>query len=118
MSQDIDNVVSACDICSKYSSQQQKEPLLPHPVPKYPYDRVGLDIFTCDSKDYLIITDYFSSFPEVFPLNRTTSSALINALRPNFSRYGYPVTLVSDGAPNLTSEEFENQNHSSMPWLR
>ena len=29
-------------------------------------------------------------------------------LKPNFSRYGYPVTLVSDGAPNLTSEEFEN----------
>ena len=108
MSQDIDNVVIACDICSKYSSQQQKEPLLPHPVPKYPYDRVGLDIFTCDTKDYLIITDYFSSFPEVFPLNRTTSTALINALKPNFSRYGYPVTLVSDGAPNLTSEEFEN----------
>ena len=52
MSTDIDNLVSACEICNKYSAQQQKEPLLPHPIPKHPYDRVGLDLFTCDSKDY------------------------------------------------------------------
>ena len=105
---DIDNLLSACEICNKYSAQQQKEPLLPHPIPKHPYDRIGLDLFTCDSKDYLIITDYYSSFPEIFLLNRTTSTALINVLKPIFSRYGYPVTLVSDGAPNLTIEEFEN----------
>ena len=52
MSTDIGNLVSACGICNKYSAQQQKEPLLPHPIPKHPYDRVGLDLFTCDSKDY------------------------------------------------------------------
>ena len=116
MSTDIDKLINACDICNKFSSQQQREPLLPHPVPKYPYERVGLDLFTCDGKDYLIITDYYSSFPEVFLMHRTTSAALINTLKPNFSRYGYPVTLVSDGAPNLTSEEFDNflKNHCIM----
>ena len=107
MSSDIDRLINSCEVCNKYRPQQQKEPLQPHPIPKHPYDRVGVDLFTCDGKDHLIITDYYSSYPEVFQLNRTTSTSLINALRPNFSRYGYPVTLVSDGAPNLMSDEFD-----------
>ncbi len=41
-------------------------------------------------------------------LNRTTSAALINVLKPTFARHGNPVTLVSDGAPNLVSDEFSN----------
>ena len=107
MNNDIDNFVSSCEICNKHRPQQQREPLLPHPIPKHPYDRIGIDLFACNNKDYIIITDYYSSYPEVFVLNRTTSTAIINVLKPTFARYGYPTTLVSDGAPNLVSSEFD-----------
>lgn len=35
-------------------------------------------------------------------------------MKPTFARYGYPTTLVSDGAPNLMSSEFDTfcKDHS------
>ena len=108
MSNDIENYVNSCEVCNKYRPQQQREPLIPHPIPKHPYDRVGIDLFACKGKDYLIVTDYYSSYPEVFTLNRnTTTTAITNVLKPTFARYGYPTTLISDGAPNLVSNEFD-----------
>jgi len=37
--------------------QQQRESLLPHPVPEFPWQKVGADIFTLYGKD-LILSSY------------------------------------------------------------
>jgi len=39
--------------------------MLPHPVPDRPWEKLGADYFTLVGKDYLLVVDYFSKFPEV-----------------------------------------------------
>ena len=63
MYSDIENQVKQCSVCSKYSNTNQKEPLLPHPVPVHPWEKVGIDYFTLDGKDFLLIVDYYSKYP-------------------------------------------------------
>lgn len=65
MSCNIENMVALCVICNAHQRQQQAEPLLSHPVPESPWQKVGADIFTLDGRDYLLVVDYFSKFAEV-----------------------------------------------------
>ena len=58
MSRDIEDVVSRCVICNSHRNQQQRETLLPHSVPEYPWQKVGADIFTLYARDYLLVVDY------------------------------------------------------------
>ncbi len=55
----------------------------------------------------LIVVDAYSKWLEVFPMKKITSTNTIECLRECFSRYGLPVTLVSDNGPQLKSDEFE-----------
>ena len=110
---DIINIVSSCHTCAKHRAQNQREPLLPHPEPLFPYQRVGLDLFSCFSQDYLILVDYYSSYPEIVKLTSTKTCAILNALKPIFARWGKPETLISDNAPQLVSDEFD---HFCMEW--
>ena len=104
---DIIHTVSSCDVCARFSPQNAKEPLLPHPEPLYPFQRVGLDLFNHDSKDYVILVDYYSSYPEVIPVSSTKASYVINVLKSTFARWGSPETLISDNAPQLVCAEFD-----------
>ena len=65
MSIDILQYIAACDTCRKYETGQQKETLQPHETPSRPWERVSCDLFTWDSKEYLITVDYYSNFWEV-----------------------------------------------------
>ncbi|XP_053326251.1 uncharacterized protein K02A2.6-like [Spea bombifrons] len=64
MNQDISDIVASCDTCLKYHVCNAKEPLQPHPVPERPYQKVGVDLFTCNNTDFVIINDYHSLYPE------------------------------------------------------
>ena len=106
---DVINVVSSCETCQKFRPQQTREPLQPHANPELPYDIIAIDLCSCLGKDYLVIVDYYSSYPEVFQLNKSTaSSAVITPLKSCFARWGKPVKLISDNGPQLVSAEFEN----------
>ena len=48
-----------------------------HTVPDRPWEAVAADIFHYEGKDYLLVVDYFSKYPEVVHLNRKTSDAVI-----------------------------------------
>ena len=65
MYSDIEQVVKQCAVCNKYANTNQKKPLLPHPVPAYPWKKVGIDFFTLDGKDFLLAVDYYFKYPEV-----------------------------------------------------
>jgi len=68
INQDTENTVGRCPTYNMFRSRQTSEPLAPHPVPVYAYQKVGADIFTLHGKDYLLIVDYFSKFPEYVQL--------------------------------------------------
>lgn len=107
MSRDIKYMISQCSTCLKYSPRQQKETLIPHEIPTYPFQKVGTDLFEWKKKNYLIMADYFSLYPEVITLASTKSAAVINAMKSVFARHGTPEVLFGDNGPQFVSEEFK-----------
>ena len=56
---------------------------------------------------YLIVTDYFSSFTEVYDLGKdATAPTLIKELTQLFSRFGQPLEAISDGGSQFTCKAF------------
>ena len=107
MNSDIRHFISSCDVCRTYETKQCKETLKPHDLPSRPWEKLGIDLFTVHGKDYLVTVDFFSDFWEIDQLASTTSTAIIHKLKAHFARNGIPEQVVSDNAPNLTSEEFD-----------
>ena len=92
ISSEVANMVEQCRECSKNASPR-REPLLCSPVPEYPWQMVGSDLFTLNGDQYLLVADYFSRYPKVVKLNSTTSQSIITQLRSIFARHGIPETL-------------------------
>ena len=107
MSADIRLFVENCPTCSTFSSKQPAQPLILHPLPSRPWQKLGLDIFTINSRNYLVTVDYYSQFFEVDFLSSMTSSNIISKLKSHFARYGIPDDLISDNGPQLVSSEFK-----------
>ena len=106
INQDVANEVSNCSTCLKYQASNPAEPLLPHPVPDRPYMKVGADLFVCAGKDYIVVTDYYSLYPEVFRLSSTTAEAVITAMKAVFSRHGVPSEVFTANGPQFSNASF------------
>ena len=91
-------------ICAKEASHR-REPLISTPIPDYPWQLLGSDLFELQGNHYLLVADYYSRYLEVIKLSSTTSSAVIQAM---FARFGIPEYLRSDNGPQYSSEEFKN----------
>ena len=79
---------------------------MPTPLPSYPWQMIGSDLFVLKGDTYLLAVDYYSRFPEVIKLSSTVSTSVIAALKTLFARYGIPEILRSDNGPQYSSEEF------------
>lgn len=97
---------ASCELCQIYRPKQQAEPLMPHPVPYRPYYKVGADLFDCNGKSFIVVTDYFSNYPEVGQLQSTSSRTVISYLKTVFARHGIPCELFTDNGPQFSSCEF------------
>ena len=53
-----------CRECAE-QSVRKKEPLIPTPLPDYPWQVAGTDLFELNQCHYLLVVDYFSRYPEV-----------------------------------------------------
>ena len=90
-------------MCEQDSPAQGKEKHLAHEVPKQPWDKVGVNLWRCKGKDYLVVVDYLTDFFEVGELPSTLSVVVIQALKQLFARHGVPLIVHSDGGPQFTS---------------
>lgn len=90
INQDVTDEVSKCSICLRYQTSNPAELLKPHPVPDRPYQKVGADLFVSGGKDYIVVTDYYSLYPEVCRLHTTTAETVITSMKAIFSRHGVP----------------------------
>ena len=104
MSSQINTMVKSCVECSKHV-RVNCEPMISTPLPEYPWQVVGSDLFHHKGTTYLLVVDYFSRYPEISKLSTTTSQGIINALRPIFARHGVPEILRSDNGPQYASQE-------------
>ena len=104
MSSQINTMVKSCVECSKHV-RVNREPMISTPLPEYPWQVVGSDLFYHKETTYLLVVDYFSRYPEICKLSTTTSQGIINALRPLFGRHGIPEILRSNNGPQYVSQE-------------
>ncbi|KAL7889064.1 hypothetical protein AOLI_G00040380 [Acnodon oligacanthus] len=106
MSQSITDMVNSCDVCNTHQKRQSREPLHPHSVPERPWQKIGVDLFTFDRQEYLLLVNYYSKFIEVEWLKSDTRSAtVITHLKSQFARHGIPETVISDNGPQFSSGE-------------
>ncbi|XP_025113246.1 uncharacterized protein K02A2.6-like [Pomacea canaliculata] len=106
MNAEIKQYVSTCKTCQSVQRSQKKETLLSHEVPSRQWEKVGIDLFEFDGKDYLVTVDYFSNFFEIDLLENTRSQTIIKKLQSHFARYGIPCTVVSYNGPQFSSDSF------------
>lgn len=103
----VEDTTMACGPCMSAERAAKSEPLISTPVPQYPFQKVGMDLFHLEGVDYLLIVDYFSKWPIVKELSVTTSGAVVHILRTVFSDWGTPEVVVSDNGPQFSARQFK-----------
>ena len=103
----LEQMIIHCPECSKLSTAP-RQPLMPTPLPRYPWERVATDLFEQKGITYLLVIDYFSRYIEVQSLTSTTSASIIRSLKSIFARHGLPTTVMSDNGPQYSSQEFSS----------
>ena len=83
------------------------ETLRLHEVPAGPWIKICMDFFQDDSgQKILIIADYFSKFPFIFPVASTHHQKMLRYLRDLFSTEGVPAVVMTHNGPPFNGEEF------------
>lgn len=77
-----------------------------HAIPEQPWLKLGIDIFSVKTDDYLVTVDYYSDFFELDLLPDTTAATVINCLKQHFVRHGTPEVVVTDNGPQFKAVEF------------
>ena len=99
MGRDIEGKISTCSICAKYEPTIPYEPLISLVIPERPWSKLGMEILTFRGRDYLLVVNYFSKYPEVSQLSTKTASCVISHLKTCFARHGIPDTVIADNMP-------------------
>ena len=105
MSKDIEDEVTKCSVCMKYQQSQHREPMLHHDIPDGIWQKIAMYIMTYHGRDYLVVIDYYSRYPEVSPLPDKTVNS-INTYT-HMCPHGIPEEIVSDNMP-FCSREFKD----------
>ena len=113
ISADVRNYVETCGVCASMPVKLTPEPVITNDVPDRPWQRVGSDIMSFDSRNYLITTDCHSTFFEIDQLTDISAETVIQKLKKNFARHGIPEVLVTDSGTQFTSEMFK---HFARKW--
>ncbi len=100
----IEDYVRRCLECQIYKPSQCKEPAQSI-VATRPLELVGIDVFSSHGSKYLAAVDAFSGWPWCKRLKSETTSAVIDILENIFFEHGFAANIISDGAPNLVSDE-------------
>ena len=99
-----------CEACQSLRNKPaQVDP--PHPwiYPQKPWGRVHADFCEVAGKQYLLMVDPFSKWPEVHEVGTlATTAQTMDAMRRTVSYNGLPLRVVTDNGPQFSSHEFKN----------
>ncbi|XP_064122695.1 uncharacterized protein K02A2.6-like [Macrobrachium nipponense] len=105
---DIENLVKKCMNCALQQNNPKLTRMHPWELPRYPWQRVHVDFAgPFLGYSYLILVDAYSKWPEVIPMQTTSSVATIRSLMQIFATHGLPERIVTDNGPQFTSQEFK-----------
>uniref|UniRef100_A0A3B3HAG4 Gypsy retrotransposon integrase-like protein 1 n=3 Tax=Oryzias latipes TaxID=8090 RepID=A0A3B3HAG4_ORYLA len=110
LSKDVAVFCKTCPQCQLTSTRvPSKAPLQPLPVISTPFERIGMDIVgplersKSGNRYMLVITDYATKYPEVFPLKTIKAREVAYCLVQFFSRVGLPLEILTDRGTNFLS---------------
>ncbi|CAC5394823.1 unnamed protein product [Mytilus coruscus] len=98
--------IQRCETCRTFERKQQKETLISHEIPSRLWSKVGINLMTFQSKNYLVTVDYYSNYCEVDYLEDTLALTVIRKLRAQFARHGIPDVCFTDNGPQFDCGEF------------
>lgn len=109
---DVDGFVKKCRGCTLVSAPEAPEPMSRRNLPSGPWEDIAIDYLgpLPEGQFLLVVIDYYSRFFEVCEMRSITAAATIKELTIIFSRFGIPLSLTADNAPQLSKEceEFSN----------
>ncbi|XP_037831815.1 uncharacterized protein LOC119617061 isoform X2 [Kryptolebias marmoratus] len=107
---DVTLFCKSCPQCQKSSLKiPPRAPLQPLPIISTPFERLGMDIVgplersKSGNRYMLVILDYATKYPEVFPLKSIKAKAVAFCLIQLFSRVGFPTEILTDCGTNFLS---------------
>ncbi len=109
LDQDLEEVVKTCTACQ--SIRNKPAHVMSHPwiYPDAPWTRLHVDFAEFKGKQYLVVIDAFTKWPEVHELGiHATTTQTVEALRRSFSCHGIPQRLVSDNGPQFVARELQD----------
>ena len=80
-SAEIKQMIESSETCRKFKTSQQKKPLAPHEAPTPGWEKIGIELFELNRKEFLVTVDYYSNVWEIdkLPVD-TTAATIINKL--------------------------------------
>ena len=69
-----------------------------------PWEKIGIDLFALNGKEFLVTVDYYSYVWEIDKLPVDTKApTVINKLKPHLARYGFQDQVVTDNGLQFSS---------------
>lgn len=104
----LEHFIESCPTCIEHS-RNRHEPLIIEQFPSRPWSKLGADMFFSKKhrRDYLIITDYYSRYFEIFPMDSSTEDQVIIRFKQMISRNGKFDVIRTDGGPQFQTK-FKN----------
>jgi hypothetical protein len=106
MASDVRKLCEECVICAKWGNKKKELPLKPTEVPPSPWHTLGMDNFTVQGCDYLLIVDYLTKYP-IIRKSGHSARETIRICKEVFAENGIPTKVIADRGTNFTAEEFQ-----------
>lgn len=110
LGRDVAQFCRSCPQCQITSAKPpSRAPLQPLPIIGTPFERLGMDIVGPVERSkagncyMLVITDYATKYPEVFPLKSIKAKSVAFCLVQFFSRVCFPCGILTDQGTNFMS---------------
>ena len=109
MDADAEKLCRKCHGCQVIGEPNKPEPHFRVVPPSGSWKDCAINLLRSlpSGESILVIVDYFNRFFEIAILKSVTSDKIICALRPNFARFGLPISLRNNNGPQLVSHEFK-----------
>ena len=110
MDKQLEEKIRCCHPCQLVGHSPRPEPVKPTSLPKEPWSKLTIDV--CGpfptGEQVVVLTDYYSRWPEIKILQSVTSRNILNWLLSVFATHGFPAEIKSGNASYFVSAEFKD----------
>ena len=91
--QDIEAFVQGCCHCQDHLPSNVKEPMLSKQIPDRPFQVVAVDFASYSGKQFLIILDYKTDWPDIIEMGKDTTVAKLSTNMRDYFQVGNHVAV-------------------------